>query len=175
MHEKPTTCLCVYIYIYIVIVKSNIIVTLFILGLNAVYVCTLDSLYLYASWALNKSRSSSRTNSEDSSDMYSIQHYVIKFVSDLRQVGGFPRIWFNWFIMLNATFSNISAISWRPALVVEEAGVTGKNHRPWASNWYTLSLAGVNRVHPFCNLQNRARTHAVLVIGLYEMLGNPTT
>jgi len=27
----------------------------------------------------------------------------------------------------------------------------------------------------FCNLQNRARTHAVLVIGLYEMLGNPTT
>ena len=30
-------------------------------------------------------------------------------------------------------------------------------------------------VHPFCNLQSRARTHAVLVIGLYELLGNPTT
>ena len=28
---------------------------------------------------------------------------------------------------------------------------------------------------PFCNLQSRARTHAVLVIGLYDMLGNPTT
>jgi nitrate reductase NapE component len=27
---------------------------------------------------------------------------------------------------------------------------------------------------PFCNLQSRARTHAVLVIGLYELLGNPT-
>jgi hypothetical protein len=27
----------------------------------------------------------------------------------------------------------------------------------------------------FCNLQNRVRTHAVLVIGLYELLGNPTT
>jgi hypothetical protein len=27
----------------------------------------------------------------------------------------------------------------------------------------------------FCNLQNRARTHAVLVIALYELLGNPTT
>jgi hypothetical protein len=25
---------------------------------------------------------------------------------------------------------------------------------------------------PFCNLQSRARTHAVLVIGLYELLGN---
>jgi hypothetical protein len=31
-------------------------------------------------------------------------------------------------------FSNISAISWRPALVVEEAGVHVENHRPWASN-----------------------------------------
>jgi hypothetical protein len=27
----------------------------------------------------------------------------------------------------------------------------------------------------FCNLQSRARTHAVLVIGLFELLGNPTT
>ena len=27
----------------------------------------------------------------------------------------------------------------------------------------------------FCNLQSRARTHAVLVICLYELLGNPTT
>jgi hypothetical protein len=35
------------------------------------------------------------------------------------------------FWCFNATFSNISAISWRPVLVVEEAG---ENHRPWASN-----------------------------------------
>jgi hypothetical protein len=35
----------------------------------------------------------------------------------------------------NATFNNILAISWRPVLVVEEAGVPGENHRPWASNW----------------------------------------
>jgi hypothetical protein len=27
----------------------------------------------------------------------------------------------------------------------------------------------------FCNLQSQARTHAVLVIDLYELLGNPTT
>jgi hypothetical protein len=26
-----------------------------------------------------------------------------------------------------------------------------------------------------CNLQIRTRTHAVLVIGLYELFGNPTT
>jgi len=36
------------------------------------------------------------------------------------------------YIVFNATFSNISAISWRPVLVVEEAR---ENHRPWASNW----------------------------------------
>jgi len=34
----------------------------------------------------------------------------------------------------------LSAISWRPVLVVEEAGVPGENHRPWASNWLTLWL-----------------------------------
>jgi hypothetical protein len=39
---------------------------------------------------------------------------------------------FDLFLVLNATFSNISAISWRPVLVVEEAG---ENYRPWASNW----------------------------------------
>ena len=39
------------------------------------------------------------------------------------------------FLVLNATFSNISAISWRPVVVVEEAGVPGESHRPWACNW----------------------------------------
>jgi len=33
---------------------------------------------------------------------------------------------------INNYFNNISAIS---VLVVEEAGVPGKNHRPRASNW----------------------------------------
>jgi hypothetical protein len=31
------------------------------------------------------------------------------------------------FLCFNATFSNISAIPWRPVLVVEEAGVPGEN------------------------------------------------
>jgi hypothetical protein len=39
------------------------------------------------------------------------------------------------FWCLNATFSNSSAISWGPVLVVEEAGVHGENHRLWESNW----------------------------------------
>jgi hypothetical protein len=32
-----------------------------------------------------------------------------------------------------------------------------------------------SQMHPFCNLQSRARTHTVLVIGVYELLGNATT
>jgi hypothetical protein len=38
-------------------------------------------------------------------------------------------------LLFNAILSNISAISWQPVLVVEEAGVPRENHRPWASNW----------------------------------------
>jgi hypothetical protein len=38
---------------------------------------------------------------------------------------------------------------------------------------YGLDCA-YSRVHPFCNLQSWARTHAILVICLYELL-DPTT
>jgi hypothetical protein len=40
------------------------------------------------------------------------------------------------FMVLNATFNNISVILWRSVLLVEE---TGDNHRPVASHWQTLS------------------------------------
>jgi hypothetical protein len=43
-------------------------------------------------------------------------------------IGGIDLIYFILFIVFNATFSNISAISWRPVLVVEEAGVPRENH-----------------------------------------------
>jgi hypothetical protein len=78
-----------------------------------------------------------------SSNMYSIQHYVMKFVSNLRQVGGFLRVLrfpppfgniyiYNrfmtrfgsvWFIVFNDIFNNIPVISWRSDLMVEETGV----------------------------------------------------
>ena len=35
-----------------------------------------------------------------------------------------------WFIVLNATFNNISVISWQSVLLVGETGVPGENHRP---------------------------------------------
>jgi len=39
-----------------------------------------------------------------------------------------------WFMVFNATFSNISVISWRLVLLPEETVVTGENHRPVASH-----------------------------------------
>jgi hypothetical protein len=42
-------------------------------------------------------------------------------------------------MVFNATFNNISVISWRSALLVEETGVLGENYRPLASQRQTLS------------------------------------
>jgi len=39
-----------------------------------------------------------------------------------------------WFMVFNATFNNISAISWRLVLLVEETGVPDENPGPAASN-----------------------------------------
>jgi hypothetical protein len=37
-------------------------------------------------------------------------------------------------IVFNATFNNISVISWQSVLLVEETGVPRENHRPAASH-----------------------------------------
>jgi hypothetical protein len=46
-------------------------------------------------------------------------------------------------MVFNATFNNISVISWRSVLLVEETGVPGENHRLVASHYQTLSHNGV--------------------------------
>jgi hypothetical protein len=60
-------------------------------------------------------------------------------------------------MVFNATFNNISFISWRSVLLVEETVVSGENHRPAASHWQTLS-------HNFASNTPRLsgiRTHSV--------------
>jgi hypothetical protein len=42
-------------------------------------------------------------------------------------------------MVLNTNFNNISVISWRSVLLVEETGVYGKNHRSAASHLQSLS------------------------------------
>ena len=51
-----------------------------------------------------------------------IQRYVnMMFVNDRGEGGG-------WFMVLNATFNNITVISWQSVLLMEETGVPGENH-----------------------------------------------
>jgi hypothetical protein len=38
------------------------------------------------------------------------------------------------FMVFNANFNNISAISWQLVLLIEEIGVPGENHHPAASH-----------------------------------------
>jgi len=50
-------------------------------------------------------------------------------------------------MVFNATFNNISIISWRSVLLVEETGVPGETHRTAASHWQTLSHKVVSGTH----------------------------
>jgi len=55
-------------------------------------------------------------------------------------------------MVFNTTFNNISVISWRPVLFVEETGVPGENGRPVASHWQTWShsvVSSTSRTHNF--------------------------
>ena len=49
-----------------------------------------------------------------------------------------------WFMAFNATFNNISVISWLSVLLVEETRVSGENHRPVVSHRQTLSHSVVS-------------------------------
>ena len=44
-----------------------------------------------------------------------------------------------WFMGFSATFNNISAISWRSVLLVEESGIPAENHWHAASHWQPWS------------------------------------
>jgi hypothetical protein len=60
-------------------------------------------------------------------------------------------------MVISDTFNNISVISWRSVLMVEETGVSGKNHRPAASHGQTLSHIVVSSTSRLSG----ARTHNV--------------
>ena len=60
-------------------------------------------------------------------------------ISQRNYAQGILTTFLGWFMVFNATFNNISVISWRSVVLVEETGVTGENHRPDASQWQTLS------------------------------------
>ena len=62
-----------------------------------------------------------------------------------------------WFMVFTTTFNNISVISWRSVLLVEEIGMLGENYRPAASHWQTSSHNVVSSTH---------RTHNIVAIDI---------
>ena len=59
---------------------------------------------------------------------------------------GWDNYTIGWFIVLNATFNNISVISCRSILLVEETRILEENHRPVASHWQTKNKISHNVV-----------------------------
>jgi hypothetical protein len=45
-----------------------------------------------------------------------------------------------WFMVFNATFNNVSVISWRSVLLVEETGVPGEFGIKWVPQYITIHL-----------------------------------
>ena len=62
-------------------------------------------------------------------------------------------------MMFYPTFNNISAISWRSVLLVEENRVSGENHWPVARHWQILSYNVVLSIPGL----SRVRTKLVLI------------
>ena len=60
-------------------------------------------------------------------------------------------------MVFNVTFNNISVISWRSVLLVEETGVPEEIHRPAASDRQTLSHNAVSSTPGL----SKVRTHNV--------------
>ena len=78
-----------------------------------------------------------------------------------------------WVMVFNATFNNISVITWQSVLLVEETIVPDENHWPGASHWQTLSHNLVSSTPR----QSRVQTHNVSGDRhwLHRVVINPTT
>jgi hypothetical protein len=82
---------------------------------------------------------------------------------------------------------NHDCVLWRKPLVLsarQNKAIKAQNYRTKSTQREPPTMGkqlvnfitcGCESSAPFCNLQSRARTHAALVIGLYQLLGNPTT
>jgi len=64
--------------------------------------------------------------------------------------------------VFNATFNNISAISWQSVLLEEEAKVPGENHQPATCHWQPLNNYSINFIKYFFT------EHREKIIGIFR-------
>jgi hypothetical protein len=67
--------------------------------------------------------------------------------------------------VFNTTFNNISVISWRPVVLVEETGVPGENHLLATSHLHSLSHNVLNGLELIGNVNVR-HIHVCLFVCL---------
>ena len=77
-------------------------------------------------------------------------------------------------MVFNATFNNISAISWLSVLLVEETGVPGENHQPVASHRQTVSHNVVSSTPRLTQILGAAILITLFQHGSYTAFHNPT-
>ena len=68
--------------------------------------------------------------------VFDVQYFIPNlFIESLSNIVCFVKVRVRVMVMMfNATFNNISVISWRSVLLVEDTGVLGESHRPVASH-----------------------------------------
>jgi hypothetical protein len=62
------------------------------------------------------------------------------FRSFIKNISMHHLVWLGWIRMFNTTWNNISVLSWRSVLLVEESGVAGNIHRPVTDKLYHILL-----------------------------------
>jgi hypothetical protein len=92
------------------------------------------------------------------SDYIKMSFMPLVQISSIRQlILGIYRFELVWFMVFNATFNNISVISWQSVLLV----VPGENHQPAASHWQTLSHNVVSSIPGLSRIQTNNGTDCI--------------
>jgi hypothetical protein len=64
--------------------------------------------------------------------------FILQHLNNKEILQVFIWYWVWWFMVFNVTFNNISVISWRSVLLMEQTEVPRGNHWPVASHWHTF-------------------------------------
>jgi hypothetical protein len=92
------------------------------------------------------------------SDYIKMSFMPLVQISSIRQlILGIYRFELVWFMVFNATFNNISVISWQSVLLV----VPGEIHQPAASHWQTLSHNVVSSIPGLSRIQTNNGTDCI--------------
>ena len=150
VHKRPTTCLTVNVY-WSSWCQNLWYLFCFVLHLYLLFCCCL----FYFLYSMASSRIQWLLPVFNGFFPYSMAYSRIQWLLPVFN-GFFPcsmassriqvfiiGLWLGLWCLI---FNNISVISWRSVLLVEETGVPGENHRPAPSHWQTLSHKVVSSI-----------------------------